>query len=285
MDPIRKFSQANVKMNQSVAAGERILTLLKTEEENDGGEYELNSFSHSLEINNLTFSYGEGDVIKDFSLKVNKGEKVALVGLSGSGKSTLVNLLLGLYPYENGSIKIDGVELKDIRLKSLRSVLGLVSQDIFLFHDSIKENICVGVNYTDEQIAHSLQISYCDEFIEDLPQGIDTIVGDHGARLSGGQKQRITIARAFLRDPDIFLFDEATSALDNESERVVQKALEEITGEKTVIAIAHRLTTIQNYDHIYVMKEGRIVESGKHEKLLALGGEYHKLYSLSQSNT
>lgn len=284
MDPIRKFSQANVKINQSIAAGERILNLLELEEEKDTGHVELAEFKNDIVIKDLTFSYGEGEVIKNFSLNVKKGEKVALVGLSGSGKSTLVNLLLGLYPYEKGSITIDGQELKEIKLSSVRSLLGLVSQDIFLFHDTILENITVGNSYTQEQINESLTTSYCDEFVKTLPNGVNTIVGDHGSRLSGGQRQRLTIARAFLRNPDIFLFDEATSALDNESEKVVQKALEEITGNKTVIAIAHRLTTIQNYDRIYVMKEGEIVESGTHRELMSRGQEYFKLYSLSKAN-
>ncbi len=281
MDPIRKFSQANVKINQSVAAGERILSLLKTEEESEGGTIVLEKFQNKLEIKDLTFSYGEGEVLRNFSCYVKKGEKIALVGLSGSGKSTLINILLGLYPYEHGSIQIDGYELKELKLSSVRKCFGLVSQDIFLFHDTILENITVGKEYSEEDIQRALKISYCDEFINQLPDGLNTIVGDHGARLSGGQKQRITIARAFLRNPDVFLFDEATSALDNESEKVVQQALEDIAGEKTVIAIAHRLTTIQNYDRIYVLKEGQIVESGTHQELMSLNGEYHKLYSLS----
>lgn len=282
MDPIRKFSQANVKINQSVAAGERILNLLDIEEEPDRGVRDLTSFEHTIIIKDLTFSYGEGEVIKNFSLDVKRGEKVALVGLSGSGKSTLVNLLLGLYPYEHGSIQIDGVELRDIKLQSLRTVFGF--QDIFLFHDTILENVTVGSVYSEQEIQNALETSYCNEFISSLPDGVKTTVGDHGARLSGGQKQRITIARAFLRNPDVFLLDEATSALDNESEKVVQKALEKITGEKTVIAIAHRLTTIQNYDRIYVMKNGEIVESGTHKELMGKEREYFKLYSLSQAN-
>jgi subfamily B ATP-binding cassette protein MsbA len=282
MDPIRKFSQANVKINQSVAAGERILGLLAQPEEMDIGQVEKKSFETRITVKNLSFSYdGENSVIKNLNLYLGKGEKVALVGLSGSGKSTLINLLLGLYPYEQGEITIDGIALPDIKLTSLRDILGLVSQDIFLFNDTIRENICVGKKYSEEEIRESLRVSYCDEFVYDLPQGLDTIVGDHGARLSGGQKQRITIARAFLRNPDVFLFDEATSALDNTSEKVVQRALEQISGDKSVLAIAHRLTTVQNYDRIYVMKDGEVVEVGTHESLMGLQGEYYKLYSLS----
>ena len=215
-------------------------------------------------------------------MTINKGEKVAFVGLSGSGKSTLINLLLGLYRVEPGTITIDGSDILDYKLDALRSLSGLVSQDIFLFHDSIKENLCLGKEFTDEQIKKALEVAYADEFVHKLPQGIDTVIGDRGTRLSGGQQQRITIARAFLQDTEILLFDEATSALDNESEKVVQKALERLAGSKTVIAVAHRLSTIQEFDKIFVLHEGHLVESGTHSELMDKSGEYAKLYDLSQ---
>jgi subfamily B ATP-binding cassette protein MsbA len=282
MDPIRKFSQANVKLSQAQAASERIHKLLDTPEEVDQGLISEAEFSEGIIVEGLKFSYGEGDVIKNLNLKVNKGEKVALVGLSGSGKSTLINLLLGLYPFSEGRVLIDGKPLQDYSLHGLRSFFGLVSQDIFLFNDTILNNLCLGKNFSDEQIAEALNVAYCDEFINKLPDGLETIVGDRGTRLSGGQQQRITIARAYLQESPILLFDEATSALDNESEKVVQKALENLAGHKTVIAVAHRLSTIQDYDRIYVLHEGSLVEEGTHKELCALGGEYAKLYELSQ---
>lgn len=281
MDPIRKFSQANVKLSQAKAAGERIFKVLDLEEERSSGEKITSHLHKGIEVRDLSFSYGENQVLNSLSLDIPKGKKVALVGLSGSGKSTLINLLLGLYDVDRGTIKIDGKDINDINLKSLRDLYGLVSQDIFLFHDSIEENLKLGERFTDEQIKNSLAVSYADEYINQLPEGMRTVIGDRGARLSGGQQQRITIARAFLQNNDILLFDEATSALDNESEKIVQKAMESISGNKTVVAVAHRLTTIQNYDIIYVFKEGRVVQSGTHSELLSLDGEYKKLYELS----
>lgn len=282
MDPMRKFSQANIQLNQSRAAAKRIFELFDAPEEIDHGKNEISPFENSIEAKDITFSYGEGVILKNFSMSVRKGEKVALVGLSGSGKSTMINLLLGLYPIEQGSLKIDGIELHDIKLKSLRSLYGLVSQDIFLFNDSIKGNLCLGQSFSDQEIKEALDVAYASEFIDKLPEGIETKVGDRGTRLSGGQQQRLTIARAFLHRPQILLFDEATSALDNESEKVVQQALEKIGQEKTVIAVAHRLSTIQDYNRIYVLSEGELVESGTHDQLMQRGGEYSKLYELSQ---
>lgn len=204
------------------------------------------------------------------------------MGLSGSGKSTLVNLLLGLYRVEPGKIFIDGNDVQDIKLNSLRNLFGLVSQDIFLFHDTIRENLCLGKDFSEEKIQEALKVAYADEFVNKMPQGLDTVIGDRGTRLSGGQQQRVTIARAFLQNSDILLFDEATSALDNESEKVVQKALERLAGNKTVIAVAHRLSTIQDFDKIFVLHDGNLVESGTHFELMQKGGEYSKLYDLSQ---
>ncbi len=282
MDPIRKFSQANVKLSQARAASDRIYKLLDMPEEIDCGSIEKADFKEGIEVKDLTFSYGEGDVLKNLSLEVKKGEKIALVGLSGSGKSTLINLLLGLYPIEKGEVLIDGKPISSYRLETLRSYFGLVSQDIFLFNDTIRSNLCLGRECSDEQIREALKVAYCDEFIDKLPDGLETIVGDRGTRLSGGQQQRITIARAYLQESPVLLFDEATSALDNESEKVVQKALENLAGHKTVIAVAHRLSTIQDYDRIYVLHEGNLVEKGSHQDLKDRGGEYSKLYALSQ---
>ncbi|MEA9356770.1 ABC transporter ATP-binding protein [Bacteriovorax sp. PP10] len=281
MDPIRKYSQANVKLGQGLAAADRINQILDLDEEVDRGTYEVKHFESEIVVKDVTFSYGEGEVLKNLSLSVKKGQKIALVGLSGSGKSTLINLLLGLYPIDNGSITIDGRKLSEIELKPLRKLFGLVSQDVFLFHDTIRSNLTIGGLFTDEQIRKALEVSYASEFVDKLPNGLETVIGDRGAKLSGGQQQRLTIARAFLQNTDILLFDEATSALDNESEKVVQRALEAIAGNKTVIAVAHRLSTVQDYDRIFVLKDGRLVEEGPHAELIAKNGEYKKLYELS----
>ncbi|MAZ49938.1 MAG: hypothetical protein CME65_15355 [Halobacteriovoraceae bacterium] len=285
MDPVRKYSKANTRLNQARAASKRIFKLLEVEEENDSGKIDFKEFKKSIEFRNVSFSYGEGDVIKDFNLTINKGEKVALVGLSGSGKSTLVALLLRLYDLEKGEILIDGINIKDYSMQSVREAFALVSQDIFLFNDTVKENLTAGNHYSDEQIHHALEVSYAGEFVNKLPEGLATTIGDRGTKLSGGQAQRLTIARAFLRDCPIFLFDEATSALDNESEKVVQKAMDEVASHKTVVAVAHRLSTIQNYDRIIVMKEGSKLEEGQHKDLMNIGGEYKKLYDLTLSES
>lgn len=281
MDPIRKFSSANVHLNVARAAGERIFQVLDEEKEKDTGTIELKEFKNQIEFKNVTFSYGEGDVLKDFSLVIKKGERVGLVGLSGSGKSTLILLLLRLYPIEKGEILVDGTNINDFTLSSLRNVFALVSQDIFLFNDTVKENLLVGLDRKEEEISHALEISYANEFVDKLPQGLETVIGDRGVKLSGGQCQRLTIARAFLVNSPIYLFDEATSALDNESEKIVQAAMDRVAGSKTVVAVAHRLSTIQDYDKIAVLKEGQKIEEGNHEQLLAMNGEYSKLYSLS----
>jgi ATP-binding cassette, subfamily B, bacterial MsbA len=281
MDPVRRFSKANAKMNQAKAAAVRIFGLLDVEEEKEFDTKSLASFSSTIEFRNVSFTYGEGMVLRNFNLVIKKGEKVGLVGLSGSGKSTLVSLLLRLYPVSEGEILIDGENIKNYSLSSLRKIFALVSQDIFLFNDTIRENLCCGEFHPDEEIEEALKISYAWEFVKDLPQGINTHIGDRGVRLSGGQSQRITIARAFLKNRDAMLFDEATSALDNESEKIVQAALERVAGHKTVIAIAHRLSTLKDFNRIIVMKNGQKIEEGTHQELIDQAGEYKKLYELS----
>lgn len=281
MDPIRKFAKANNKLRQAKASGDRIFTLLAVSEEKDAGTKELKEFKHQIEFKEVTFSYGEGDVLKNFNLVIKKGEKVGLVGLSGSGKSTLVSLLLRLYPVHQGQILIDGININEYTLESTRKFFGLVSQDIFLFNDSVRENLTVGDKHTDSEIQHALEISYASEFIKDLPEKLETSIGDRGLRLSGGQSQRLTIARAFLKDREILLFDEATSALDNESEKTVQAAMERVASHKTVVAVAHRLSTLRDYNKIVMLKEGRKIEEGTHSDLMNLKGEYYKLYELS----
>ena len=282
MDPIRRFSKANAKLNQARAAATRIFGLLDVEEEKEFAQKEFKGFEREIEFRNVSFSYGEGMVIRNLNLTIKKGEKIGLVGLSGSGKSTLVSLLLRLYPVTSGEILIDGENVNNYTLSSLRQTFALVSQDIFLFNDTIRENLTTGDVHTDEEIRHALEISYAWEFVKDLPQGIQTPIGDRGLRLSGGQSQRLTIARAFLKDRDVMLFDEATSALDNESEKIVQAALDRVAGHKTVVAVAHRLSTLKDFDRIVVMKDGEKVEEGTHAELMNKNGEYRKLFELSQ---
>lgn len=283
MDPIRRFSKANAKLNQAQAAASRIFSLLDVKEEPQIHLKELSAFSDSIEFRNVTFSYGEGTVLKNFNLTIKKGEKVGLVGLSGSGKSTLVSLLLRLYDVKEGEILIDGVNVNQFSLSSVRRVFGLVSQDIFLFNDTVRENLTTGDMHTDDEIKKALEISYAWDFVSDLPKGLETPIGDRGLRLSGGQSQRLTIARAFLKNRDVLLFDEATSALDNESEKIVQAALERVAGHKTVIAVAHRLSTLKDFNRIIVMKDGQKIEEGTHTQLFNLNQEYKKLFDLSQS--
>lgn len=282
MDPVRRFSKANAKLNQAQAAATRIFGLLDVKEEPSVDLRELSGFNSTIEFKNITFSYGEGTVLKNFNLSIKKGEKIGLVGLSGSGKSTLVSLLLRLYDVNEGAILVDGVNINEFTLPSVRKVFGLVSQDIFLFNDSVRENLTTGDVHTDEEIRHALEISYAWEFVKDLPQGLETTIGDRGLRLSGGQSQRLTIARAFLKNRDVLLFDEATSALDNESEKIVQAALERVAGHKTVIAVAHRLSTLKDFNRIVVMKDGKKIEEGSHSELIEKNGEYRKLFELSQ---
>ncbi len=282
MDPVRRFSKANAKLNQAQAAAARIFALLDVPEEKEFHQKELISFEHSIEFKNVSFTYGEGYVLKNFNLVIKKGEKVGLVGLSGSGKSTLISLLLRLYPVVEGEILIDGENINHFTLASLRKTFALVSQDIFLFNDTIRENLTTGDEHTEGEIRHALEISYAWEFVKDLPEGLNTQIGDRGVRLSGGQSQRLTIGRAFLKNRDVLLFDEATSALDNESEKIVQAALDRVAGHKTVIAVAHRLSTLKDFNRIVVMKDGQKVEEGTHAELVTLNGEYKKLFDLSQ---
>ena len=220
-------------------------------------------------------------VLKDFSLQIKKGQTVALVGQSGSGKSTIANLLTRFYDVNDGTISIDGINIKDMNLQSLRGLMGLVTQDSILFNDTIKANISLGkLDATDDEIIEALKIANAFEFVNDLPLGIYTNIGDSGNKLSGGQKQRLSIARAVLKNPPIMILDEATSALDTESEKFVQVALENMMQNRTSIVIAHRLSTIQKADLIVVMQKGKIVEQGTHDELIAHNGTYNKLVTM-----
>ena len=235
-----------------------------------------------LTVENLKKSYQVGsntyEVLKGISFEVESGEFVAVMGASGSGKSTIANLLTRFYDVNEGSIKIDGVDIRDWDLHSLRNLMGLVTQDSILFNETIKNNLLIGKpNATDEEIIEALKVANAYEFVKDLPNGIETNIGDAGGKLSGGQKQRLSIARAVLKNPPIMILDEATSALDTESEKFVQVALENMMQNRTSIVIAHRLSTIQKADKIVVMQKGEIVEQGTHDELLAKNGTYSKL--------
>ena len=283
LTPAKAISKASYRVKNGIAAADRVFEILKQEDSMPDlkDAKELSEFKEGIELKNVSFKYENEYVLKDFSLKVKKGQTVALVGQSGSGKSTIANLLTRFYDVNEGSISIDGNDIKHITKTSLRSQIGLVTQDSILFNNSIRNNLKIGnENATEDEIVEALKIANAWEFVKDLPEGIDTNIGDSGNSLSGGQKQRLSIARAVLKNSPIMVLDEATSALDTESEQLVQTALENMMKNRTSIVIAHRLSTIQNADCIVVMKQGKIVEQGKHQELLDQKGMYHKLVLL-----
>lgn len=283
LTPAKAISKASYSVKKGDAAAERVLEVLETENPitSKQGAVEKADFNDKISVENITFSYDNEPVLKDFSLSVAKGKTVALVGQSGSGKSTIANLLTRFYDVQNGHIKIDGIDIKDFNLQSLRGLMGLVTQDSILFNDTIKNNLLLGKqDATDAEIIDALKVANAYEFVKDLPDGIETNIGDSGNKLSGGQKQRISIARAVLKNPPIMILDEATSALDTESERLVQQALENMMQNRTSVVIAHRLSTIQNADTIVVMQKGEIVEQGTHDELIQKDGMYSKLVAM-----
>ena len=281
LQPLKDLSKAGYAIPKGLASLERVNAILKAE--NNLTEVKdpisINGFKDKIEITGLHFSYDDSrEILTDINLTVPKGKMIALVGQSGSGKSTLVDLIPRYYDIQKGSIKIDGVDIRDMKIKELRSYIGNVNQEAILFNDTIFNNIAFGVEKaTMEEVMAAAKIANAHEFIMEKEEGYMTNIGDRGMKLSGGQRQRISIARAILKNPDILILDEATSALDTESEKLVQEALDRLTGSRTTIAIAHRLSTIKNADEICVMHEGKIVERGKHEELIALNGYYKRL--------
>ena len=279
--PLKEFARASYNIPRGLASMERVDKIMNAE--NNIREIEhpssLDGFHESLKFNNVCFTYEDGkELLKDININIEKGKTIALVGQSGSGKSTLVDLIPRYRDVCAGSITIDGKDIRDVKIKDLRSLIGNVNQEAILFNDTIFNNIAFGVEgATLEQVMEAAKIANAHDFIMEKEEGYFTNIGDRGAKLSGGQRQRISIARAILKNPPILILDEATSALDTESERLVQDALDRLTSSRTTIAIAHRLSTIKNADEICVMHEGRIVERGRHEELLALGGYYKKL--------
>ncbi len=280
--PLTRLGETFDQYQRAMASTDRVMDLLDTPIAIPTGNVPLplDTVRGELEFRNVTFAYKDrSPVIKNLSLHIPAGKTIAIVGSTGSGKSTLVKLLLRLYEVRLGIITLDGIDIQNLNLRDLRRCIGLVSQDVFLFHGTVGENVAYGsFDATEQEIIRAAKIAEAHEFIMRLPQGYETIVGERGQKLSGGQRQRIAIARAVLKNPPILILDEATSAVDNETEAAIQRSLERITVDRTTIAIAHRLSTIRNADSIYVMEHGKLVESGKHEKLLEENGIYASLW-------
>ncbi len=285
--PLTRLGETLDLYQRGMASTNRVMDLLDTPIAIDSGSLTLPHIRGEIELADVTFAYPDrSTVVNKLSLKIPAGETIAIVGATGSGKSTLVKLLLRLYEINSGTITLDGLNIQDLHLADLRRSIGLVSQDVFLFHGSVRENIAYGTPNADlEAVIAAAKIAEADDFIDRLPDRYDTIVGERGQKLSGGQRQRIAIARAVLKNPPILILDEATSAVDNETEAAIQRSLDRITVNRTTIAIAHRLSTIRNAHCIYVMEHGELVEAGTHDELLALNKIYARLWNIQQNAT
>lgn len=281
-DAVRRMSGINNSFQQGFGASERIFEILEMPQESDTGTFELPPLSDAIEFENVTFGYNSNvPVLRNVSFRVNRGEVVAIVGASGAGKSTLVNLVPRFFDVKSGAIRIDGRNLRECTLESLRRQIAVVTQDVILFDDTIQANIAYGdSSATKEAVRKAAQAALADDFVSAFPEKYETRIGERGLRLSGGERQRISIARAILKNSPILILDEATSSLDSESEVYVQRALQNLMEGRTTIVIAHRLSTIRRADRIVVLSEGRVCESGTHDALIARQGVYWKLHSL-----
>ena len=282
LGPARGLASINARLQQGIAAGENIFELIDEKSEFDKGTINNININNSIVFSNVNFKYDSSDsnILNNINLEIESGKFVALVGMSGCGKSTLVNLIPRLYNLSSGVISIDGININDLTIDTLRKNISYVGQDTILFNDTIKNNITYGKeNSSDRKIIEALEKSYSLDFVNDMPEGMNTMIGENGVLLSGGQRQRLAIARAFLKDSHILIFDEATSSLDAVSEQYIQKALDSLKIGRTTIVIAHRLSTVENADKIVVMKNGSIIEVGNHEDLIQKKGDYHKLYN------
>jgi subfamily B ATP-binding cassette protein MsbA len=282
-EPFKRLARINNTVQQSLAAAERVFEMMDqpVEIHDDPNAPALGPGNHDIRMEHVGFRYGNDWVLRDINLDIPAGKMVALVGMSGGGKSTLADLIPRFHDVQEGRISVDGVDVKELQLQSLRAQIGIVTQHTFLFNDTIRANIAYGSQAkTTEQIVAAAAAANAHDFITQLPKGYDTMVGELGVRLSGGERQRIAIARALLKDAPILILDEATSSLDSEAERAVQDALETLMRNRTTLVIAHRLSTVRRADKIIVLVRGRILEEGTHEELLARGQEYRKLYDL-----
>ena len=284
MRPLKSLTNVNAQFQRGMAACQTLFSILDTEQEKDEGTRVIERAKGDLEFRNVTFTYPGRDIpaLRDINLAIPAGKTVALVGRSGSGKSTIASLITRFYDVDSGEITMDGHDLREYTLASLRNQVALVSQNVHLFNDTIANNIAYARNevYTREQIEQAARMAYAMDFINKMDHGLDTVIGENGVLLSGGQRQRIAIARALLRDSPILILDEATSALDTESERAIQAALDELQKNRTSLVIAHRLSTIEQADEIVVVEDGRIVERGSHSDLLAKSGVYAQLHRM-----
>lgn len=284
LQPVRRLANVNATVQKGIAAGESLFGIIDTEAEEDSGTQVIERATGAIRFEHVSFTYDpqKGPVLERFSLTVPAGTTCALVGRSGSGKTTLVNLLPRLYPLSSGAIYLDDVDIRSVRLESLRDQIAYVGQHVTLFNDTVRNNIAYGRlrSATDEKIIQALKMANAHDFVMAMPQGLDTQVGERGLLLSGGQRQRLSIARALLKDAPVLILDEATAALDTESERKIQAALEALLVGRTTLVIAHRLSTVKNADNIVVLEEGKIAEQGRHEELLEKSGAYSHLYEL-----
>lgn len=282
-EPIRKLNKVNLVLQQSLAAAQRVYSMMIVPNEIEEAENprQIESVEKEIRFDNVSFAYDDQQVLHDVNLSIKKGEMVAIVGPSGAGKSTLINLLPRFFDPNSGAVRIDGIDIRDLSLESLRSLIGMVTQDTVLFDDTIRNNIGYGRRDLPlEKVREAAAAAYADEFIMEAQHGYDTLIGEAGLRLSGGQRQRLAIARALVKNAPILILDEATSHLDSESEALVQKALYNLMAGRTTMVIAHRLSTVMKADRIVVMEAGRIIEEGAHEELLQNGGTYRRLYDL-----